>query len=161
MANQSPWRVWHFKEALGHVVYGKRLHALLDAEMIERGHPMEDPYPDTYPNGRTVSEICLDCGGSCIAGSPYEEISMYGLKVSVPSDHVGLVIMKANKCEPRFFGNVEYRKLKVWFKAYVMLPKQLDLLVKKLKAIEVDAHRRADAFGDAWLAKMQAKNATP
>jgi hypothetical protein len=113
-----------------------------------------------------VSEGSIDLPGMITADRPWEDLTVGGLKLGIPSQDFGYFAAKL-KCSParRFASGKEYHKIHGWLVCVVVTPEQRSGMLADMEAMMPDADRRqgeADARLEKGLERMrQAGYAVP
>lgn len=158
------WLRIGFEGALTHAVHESLMPSLV-ADMISRGHPIEDfekrygreQAAALHGNPAPIAEWAFDLGGMCYATMPRETISVDGLLILVDCDHLPAVLRAVDDAKiRRFAGGAWYYKLKFWMHATVLTVEQRDSVVAALDARLGSAQRRAREFFDRIDRKNEA-----
>ena len=134
------------------------LFAPLVAEMVRRGHPVEN-FESKYGieqarslggNPRVIDEWAFDMGGMCYVGEPRESICIDGLLIDVPCFQIDAIALELRKLAMRRFEcGTPYYKTKFWIHATVLTVEQYDRVLDEVFARHDAALTRAQDFSRA------------
>lgn len=88
----------------------------------------------------------IDRGGMCYSDRPCEDFQIDGLRLGMPSEHVGHFRARLRELTPRTFGERTYYKLHCHWNCTVLTASQRQRLLAALGKREASATAKADAF---------------
>lgn len=137
------WTFVRYENGMSHMVS----EALIDAVKLDmaRSDPpgvLDAAYPESLE-----SSVHLEEGGMCMVTRPIEEFSIFGLTISIPSEHLDGLVAKWRRAPVVTSQGLEFYRLTSWpWKCLVVDPRQRVELLTLLDARLEVAERRAAAF---------------
>lgn len=161
------WLRVGFEHAMTHAV-PDTLFAPLVAEMVHRGHPIEnfeakcgiEQARSLGGNPKVIDEWSFDMGGMCYVGEPRESIAIDGLLIDVPCFQIDAIALELRKLAMRRFERgTPYYKTEFWIHATVLTVEQYDRVLDEVLARHDAALARAHDFSRAVkAARMEGVN---